>query len=169
MITFKFTVPGAPQHKRSGTPFYNKYTELTRMVPNSKNKPAGKVIQQAAIAAGWTGEAFDGAIFLSCKFYFPVPKSYSKAKREKALKSFHTSMPDLDRLHNQIQDALSGYWKSFKDETGKKRKERKPGLMWHDDSQVCGYVDSRKMYSVEPRTEISVLFMGTPFDVYEED
>jgi len=169
MRKFSFTIPGTPQHKRSGTPFYNKHTELTRIVPNAKNKPASEAIKAAAVACGWRGEAHTGGVLLGCTFYFPVPKSCTKAQRERLLKSYHIAMPDLDRLHNQIQDALSGYWKTYKDANGKKKKQRMPGLMWNDDSQVCGYDRPIKRYSLNPRTEVTVWFLEADDSFLEID
>ena len=70
---------------------------------------------------GW-GQLYSGAVALSCEFYFPIPASWSKAKRAKAEAGnvFHTAKPDLDNLMKGIKDPLSD-------------------LIWVDDRQVVEY------------------------------
>jgi Holliday junction resolvase RusA-like endonuclease len=41
-----------------------------------------------------------------CKFYIPMPKSWSKKKKEKFAGSYHQSRPDVDNLLKGLMDAL---------------------------------------------------------------
>ena len=58
-------------------------------------------------------------------FFFQIPKSWSKRKKENA--KWHTSRPDTDNLVKGICDALNG-------------------IAYKDDSQVC-YMQARKQYA----------------------
>ncbi len=80
-----------------------------------------KSAKRAYHGPGW-GQLYQGAVALSCEFYFPIPASWSKVKRAKAAAGnvFHTSKPDLDNLMKGIKDPLSD-------------------LIWVDDRQVVEY------------------------------
>lgn len=47
-------------------------------------------------------------VYMSVVFYFPVAKSWSKAKKEAAIDGFVTQKPDLTNLIKSIEDALNG-------------------------------------------------------------
>lgn len=64
-------------------------------------------------------------ICLKIDFFFTVPKSWTKKKKEAA--KWHTSKPDLDNLEKGVKDALNG-------------------IVYKDDSQVC-LLQSRKQYA----------------------
>ena len=77
----------------------------------------------------------DTPIMMNIDFYFEIPKSWNRAKRENA--KWHTSRPDKDNLEKSVKDALNG-------------------IAYHDDSQVCdGRV--RKMYSDRVGIEIEII------------
>jgi len=68
--------------------------------------------------------------------YFPIPKGFSRVKREKALKGEirPCKKPDVDNLAKSILDALNN-------------------LAYDDDKQVVE-LEIVKFYSDEPRTEV---------------
>lgn len=83
-------------------------------------------------------QPLEKAIRLTVTAVFAVPKSWTKAKREKALSGGlkHTSRPDLSNIVKSVEDALNG-------------------VVYDDDSQICG-IQCIKTYGEEPRTEIIV-------------
>ena len=76
---------------------------------------------------------------LSCIFYMPIPKSWSKKKRLEAVGQYHIKKPDSDNLLKTIKDALSG-------------------IAYIDDSQVAVTI-THKIYSDDPRTEIYITLL----------
>lgn len=66
--------------------------------------------QQEARKQG--GEILDGALSLIIHVQVAPPKSWSKAKRERALEGFMrpTTKPDCDNIAKSIMDSLSGVW-----------------------------------------------------------
>lgn len=80
----------------------------------------------------------DISIYLKCRFYMPIPVSWTKKKHEQ-LKHFgisHVKKPDVDNMVKFVKDCLNG-------------------LVWHDDSQVTSLF-AEKEYSYNPRTEIII-------------
>lgn len=71
-------------------------------------------------------------ITMDCRFYMPIPQSWSKKKQAAA--GGHTSPPDVSNLVKFIEDVLNG-------------------IAWDDDRQI-GMIMAVKLYSKEPRTEI---------------
>ncbi len=53
------------------------------------------------------------ALHLHVCFYFKIPKSWTKARKENP--PFHTSRPDVDNLVKSIKDALNGV--AYKDDS----------------------------------------------------
>ena len=101
-----------PRVTRNGT--YNKkeytqYKELIRLAYVSVNK----------------GHPIESPMFMKIEFFFKIPNSWSKRKKEAA--KWHTSRPDTDNLVKSIKDALNG-------------------VAYKDDSQVC-YLQARKQYA----------------------
>jgi len=80
----------------------------------------------------------DISIHLNCRFYMPIPESWTK-KKHAELKSVgisHIKKPDVDNMIKFVKDCLNG-------------------LVWHDDSQVTS-LSAEKEYSYNPRTEIII-------------
>lgn len=79
-----------------------------------------------------------GYIEMSCDFYVPIPKSWSKAKKQKAIECElrPDKKPDIDNFSKAVKDALNevAYW---------------------DDAQIVTE-HNNKWYSTEPRVEIRV-------------
>lgn len=129
----KFTIPGVPKAKarprttKTGHTYTPKKTvEYENWVKlcyiDAKNKHNFKTLTEPIRA--------------EIRCYFPIPKSYAKAKKEMAKNGDlkHTKRPDVDNLSKSVLDALNG-------------------LAYEDDKQVY---DLRivKFYSDEPRTEV---------------
>jgi Holliday junction resolvase RusA-like endonuclease len=77
-----------------------------------------------------------GPIRLSIIFFMPIGSSLSKIKRQELIDQPHISRPDKDNLEKLILDCLKG-------------------IVFEDDSLVW-YSSSKKIYSLEPRTEIVI-------------
>lgn len=133
----KITVPGPPigkgRHRSaysrdgSGNLKFHAYTP-------SKTRVYDRLVRDEAALAMNGRKPFDCAVMLSLLAYFPIPKSWPKAKREAAL--HHTSKPDADNVLKAIADALNG-------------------IVYRDDAlAVETYV--RKLYDANPRVEITV-------------
>lgn len=75
-------------------------------------------------------------VSLYVRFEMPIPKSYSKKKRQAITDGSlqHVKRPDLDNMLKFIKDCLNG-------------------LAWRDDSQVIS-VNMAKEYAAEPKTVI---------------
>jgi len=78
-------------------------------------------------------------LVLEAKIYRPVPKSFSKRKREAALTGNlrPTSKPDLKNYIAGIEDALEK-------------------MIFENDSQIVSYGESGKWYGDPPRVEVTI-------------
>jgi Holliday junction resolvase RusA-like endonuclease len=83
-------------------------------------------------------ELFDTPMQLKLSAYYPIPKSWSKKKRQLAVDGeiYPQVKPDLDNVMKAILDALNG-------------------VVYADDSQVINLV-ATKRYSTDPRIEVYV-------------
>jgi len=80
-----------------------------------------------------------GPLVLELKIYRPIPKSFSKKKRELALSGElrPTTKPDLKNYIAGIEDALEK-------------------VIYENDSQIVSYGDSGKWYGDPPRIEVAI-------------
>ncbi len=69
-------------------------------------------------------------------FFMPIPKSWSKKKKEDAVFSYHTKKPDADNLVKGVFDALNK-------------------IVWQDDNQIAK-VTALKIYSEKTGIEVSI-------------
>lgn len=82
-------------------------------------------------------ELFDGPVSVTLRAVYPIPKSWTKAKRAAAVTNAikPTVKPDLDNVLKTL-DAFNG-------------------IVWHDDSQiVSGTIN--KVYGVQPLIAVTV-------------
>lgn len=79
---------------------------------------------------------FSGALRLNLLFYLPIPKSFSKKKRENLM--YVSKRPDVDNLAKAVMDAMNN--------TG----------IWEDDSQIAR-LDIVKAYGEEPKCVITLI------------
>lgn len=86
------------------------------------------------------GFKFEKQVPLQLEVYFgmPIPKSFSKRKRQQIEQGliFPAVKPDLDNLLKAILDALNG-------------------LAWYDDAQIVS-ITMDKEYSEEPHIELTI-------------
>lgn len=104
---------GAPRPRvtRNGTyndPKYTNYKKAIALIAKTKFKTPS-----------------DKPIYLKIDFFFEIPKSWSKAKREAA--KWHVFKPDADNAGKGVLDALNG-------------------IAYVDDAQVC-FMQVRKQYA----------------------
>lgn len=149
MTTIHFTVPGKPRGKQR--PRVTRHGSFT---PKETQKYEADV-KAAFYAARREAEREKGIIFdltkitrVSVHFvaWFPVPESWTKAKKQSAYGQPHTSKPDLDNIAKIILDALNG-------------------VAFPDDAMVT-YTSAKKCYCNEgeqPRVEVT-LVLALPED-----
>ena len=84
------------------------------------------------------GLVIEGPINLDVRFCVPIPSSWPKWRRLKAIEStlYPTGRPDLDNYIKTVLDGLNG-------------------VIWQDDSQVVR-ITAEKVYSVEPHTNVRI-------------
>lgn len=83
----------------------------------------------------------EGALRLEIDIYRDIPKSFSKKKRQQAIRGLlrPTTKPDASNYAKLAEDALTG-------------------IIWHDDSQIVELL-VRKWYSENPQVLIEVMEM----------
>ena len=92
---------------------------------NPKDYTDYKEVIRLAYVAVNKGYPCERPIAMKLEFFFKIPKSWSKAKKDSA--KWHISRPDGDNLAKSIKDALNG-------------------VAYRDDSQVC-FLQVRKQYA----------------------
>lgn len=135
-----FTVLGRPQskarprhaimHAGGGRVFSRTYTP-------KKTEEAEAMFAARAVQFS-PPEPLEGPLSLTVRFYFPIPASWPKWKREQAslTSAYHTSKPDADNLVKLVKDSCNG-------------------VFWRDDQQVA-IVHVWKLYGDTPRTEVQI-------------
>lgn len=121
----KVIVIGRPVPK--GRPrVYNRHAVTPRKTLDAEHRFRDQYIMQNPHS-----KPFSGQICVDCVFFAPIPKSWSKGKRQLAMegKLPFMSRPDLDNLVKLVLDALNG-------------------VAYLDDSQITG-LSSQKIYSGE--------------------
>ncbi|KKO51132.1 RusA family crossover junction endodeoxyribonuclease [Paenibacillus sp. DMB20] len=115
-----------------------------RMTQRSKwkNRSAQSYLQYKSVV-GYAAkkhfvEPINGPVATEIDFYYPVPKSWSKKEKDRALKgeTFPTVKPDIDNVVKGIFDSLNK-------------------IAWEDDNRVVALI-TRKYYSTQPRIVIKV-------------
>lgn len=107
MITF--LVEGKPQGKARARTFYDKRVGKMRSVTPERTKDYESLIRWSYKAAG--GQYFgEKLISVDIQAFYPIPKSFSKKKRQAA--EFEgmrpTTKPDCDNVIKAVLDALNG-------------------------------------------------------------
>ena len=127
----KIVIPMPPKPKER--PYFSNGHAFTR--ESTRNyEDAVRYIARSRIKSVLTS-----ATKLTVYFYMPIPKSWSKAKKEEARtgRIRPTFRPDIDNLEKAIMDALND------------------GIGYNDDSLVVEK-HSYEYYSDNPRTEIEL-------------
>jgi Holliday junction resolvase RusA-like endonuclease len=136
MRTIEFTIPGVPEQKRS--PKLGTINGRAMAFSDKRNITYEAIIRSALHDSGYVHtEPHAGPVALACVFYFPFKASWNKSKTAGMEGAFKIGTPDIDRLLNNIQDALSH------------------GVVYKDDSQIVAVV-GKKQYSKNPHTRVTI-------------
>lgn len=135
MITF--IVEGKPQGKARARTFYDKRVGKMQSITPEQTKDYESLIRWSYKAAGgkYLGEKL---ISVDIQAFYPIPKSFSKAKRNDAIfeRIRPTTKPDLDNCAKAVLDALNG-------------------VAFYDDSQVVD-LTIRKFYGERPHIKVTI-------------
>ena len=132
----KFSIPGVPQSKRRMS-----VTRSGIMYTPKKIKDAEADFISLAYQYVPFDPPFEDSVSLEIRYFFSIPKSYPKWKKEimRSENWHHISRPDLDNIMKMTMDCMT-----------------KLGF-WRDDSFVYS-VFASKYYSDRPRTEVTVTY-----------
>lgn len=133
----RFIVNGAPRGKQRARTFYNARMGKMQSITPEATKDYESLIRWSYTQAGGKYMG-DGYIVLHIVAVYPIPKSFTKKKRQQALEGKTCPMvkPDVDNIAKAVLDALNG-------------------VCYADDKQVCELVVFKR-YGDEPRLEVSV-------------
>lgn len=154
MRKIEFFVPGAPVGK--GRPRAARRGAGVVMFTPEKTADYEALVAAtaaAALAGGMrigTSQLLDGPLAAMLEMQFPVPSSWSKAKRARALAGveWHTSKPDADNVAKAILDACNG-------------------VVFRDDAQVV-MLAATKAFSDEPGVRVVIRECGWIAEIGEK-
>ena len=132
-MILRFTVPGEPVAKGR-----HRFTGTGRSYTPAKTKKFENLVRLAYSMQYPDRDPAEGAIELTVRAYFSIPKSWSKKKQAEAAteQMKKISKPDLDNCLKAVQDGLNG-------------------VAWLDDAQVTD-THTSKRYSTRPRVDIII-------------
>ena len=132
MITFE--VPGVPIAKARP-----KFARRGKFVSTYNPQESEEGMWLTKAMSAMPKEPIAGPVTLSCAFFFPIPKSWSKKKHAAAADGliYHTKKPDLDNLVKFVKDCLNG-------------------VAWLDDAQVVNLSASKKYTRYAPITSVVI-------------
>ena len=129
-----FTIEGEPRGK--GRPRFTKGGRVYTPKETSEYEKAAAL----AYKSGSGGRYFDKLVpvRIAVTAYYGIPESAGLRKRERMMDGEvkPQKKPDLDNVIKIVMDALNG-------------------VAYHDDAQVVS-VEARKLYSMNPRVEVTV-------------
>ena len=133
MTCIRFSVPGEPVGK--GRP---RFTKNGHAYTPDKTRSYEAIVKLCAIKAMKGKKLLTGAISPAVTEFFPIPKYFTKATRDKALSGdlWHHEKPDWDNVGKIVSDALNG-------------------VVYADDA-IVARAEVVKLYSDNPRVEICV-------------
>lgn len=140
MNTITFTVPGAPRGK--GRPRFARRGAHVTTYTDDQTASYENLVRLAYVQAGGTLHA-GVEVEVNIHAMFPIPKSFSKAKREKAIawEIAPQTKPDLDNVCKAVLDGLNG-------------------VAYADDKQVTR-LWIEKLYGEVPRLDVEMTFNDT--------
>lgn len=133
MTYISFSIPGNPIAK--GRP---RFTRSGHAYTPAKTRTYEEIIRLHATKAMRGKKMLTGAIGLRVTAYFPIPKSFTKEMREKAVRGelLHQKKPDFDNVSKIIADACNR-------------------IVFNDDGQISDAI-VRKRYSEFPGIEVTI-------------
>jgi Holliday junction resolvase RusA-like endonuclease len=130
-----FTVPGQPIGK--ARPRFARRGRFVQVYNPSKTEQYEQLVRLIAKST-YSMDPIETAIAIHFSYYFSIPKSFTKTKRNLAVQNLiHPIIkPDWDNLGKLSADAMNG-------------------LIYKDDCQI---IDARvqKFYSLDPRAELLI-------------
>ena len=135
-------IPGKPLAKKRPK-FARRGKLVTVYDPGKKEQDEIKTI----IRSLWKKNPIDTAVELKVVFCMPVPKSWSKKKREAHLGNPHVVKQDIDNLLKKVLDCMNE-------------------IVFTDDRKVWKVAVS-KIYSDTPRTEVAIKWIEEQLDCCE--
>lgn len=137
-----FSVPGIPHGKgRPRAVVVNGHARVFTPKATRVEEGAVRLIAKSAMRGQ---PPIDGPVEVEIIAYMPIPRSWSGAAQRRAMVGLiqPTGRPDLDNLFKTYGDGMNA-------------------IVYRDDAQVVA-ISVRKVYSLEPRTEIRVLSLVPP-------
>jgi len=137
MTTITFTVPGAPRGK--GRPRFARRGAHVTTYTDDQTAAYENLVRLAYVAAG--GTLHEGCeVHVNIHAMFPIPKSFSKAKRAKAIawEIAPQTKPDIDNVCKSVLDGCNG-------------------VAYADDKQVTR-LQIEKLYDEQPRLDVEMTF-----------
>jgi Holliday junction resolvase RusA-like endonuclease len=136
MFVITFSVEGIPVAK--GRPRFKRVGNFVQTYTPNKTATWEEIVRQAAKNAMGTTDLLETPVTMALYFRLPMPQSWSKKRKEGALKGLEapTKKPDWDNLGKAVSDALNG-------------------VIFKDDSQIVS-AHVRKIYSAVPGVDIYV-------------
>ena len=136
MFVITFSVEGIPVAK--GRPRFKRVGNFVQTYTPNKTATWEETVRLAAKNAMGTTDLLETPVTMALYFRLPMPQSWSKKRKEGALKGLEapTKKPDWDNLGKAVSDALNG-------------------VIFKDDSQIVS-AHVRKIYSAVPGVDIYV-------------
>lgn len=135
----EFTISGVPIAK--GRPRFSARLgrdgkHHARAYTPERTRTYEEVVREAGRAAMNGLKATSNAVGLELVVFVPIPASWPKGKRAKAMAGllYPTSRPDLDNYEKAVTDGLNG-------------------IVYEDDSQICDVIKGKR-YSDRPRVYV---------------
>ena len=135
-IKINIEIPGPPKGK--ARPRFARIGNGVRAYTDAKTESYEATVKMFGAQAMAGRAPLDGQVEVSIIAGFPIPASWSKAKRQDAISRIirPTTKPDWDNRGKIICDALNG-------------------IAWRDDSQIVS-ATVRKVYSERPTVEVEI-------------
>lgn len=132
-MMIKFSIPGEPVPKARP-----RFTRNGHAYTQAKTRTYEEIVRLHATQAMRGKKMLTGAIELDVTFYFPIPKSLTKAIKAQAMRGdlAHQKKPDFDNCAKAISDACNK-------------------VVYNDDAQITD-AHVYKRYSEFPRVEITI-------------
>jgi len=133
----KFTIPGTPVAKARARSGRTKTGSTVHYTPKN-TAYYENLAKMCAYDAMNKYDKLTGPVQVVITCYLPIPKSFSKKKREMAVnnKIFPIIKPDVDNLAKSICDAMNG-------------------IVYDDDKQIVR-AQITKLYGIAPMAEVTV-------------